>query len=671
MEDTPTPVRLILDPDQSGGIATTRLTASAGASLDAFPLTSAATVQWELRPGITPFVAQFVVQTDRLEQWMNQVAGQWVALEFDGRFFRRLRVLQAVPLDPINSVVRIADRRADWRYVKTWRRANFRRKGDKVIARGADVISNPERFLPWSINDTQRRAFTAKELAVDLLANVVAQSDVPVADVPALYRLRAQGAGFNVAEAEGLRDNGVVIDQFETLGDTPADILDRLLGASELTVTVDSTGEVVMYDPTVEVPLPAAKPLDGALRIPDLARMRPRQVRVSFVPEKQVRLKFGPRLTDRRRLRNVVQLPADTLIGGVSTPRSTWVSMTQYLAATGFTDQQVRRSFTTSGKKMLERVAYDAASGVYNPVKEREIAAIIGAYRQTYQIDPQYLDTLVSWSPTTVTIIDETTGARIPSPVYTRYFEIAETYGRWTVAYLANKYGVNYSSFPGEPDAIADTLTDAPFSIAVVDADLGIFNIVSKAITNGLIEKRIVSRLNNVGNAMSSLVSDPALIADGVLDDDHRLEVSVTVVEALPNNRNAFHTEIVNSSEGGLVERLEIPYLGETAKFDEAGRLVNRDIVRAIAESEAESVFESYRDKPVGVLTIAHDVATPLGVRWHARSIQFARSTRGHDSVVLDFGEPPLARNAMNYLPQRVKNFLQRSARVDSPTSSP
>lgn len=667
----PTPVQIVIDPNQSGGVGGSRRTVTAGDVIGAYPLSDHADCTWELRPGAGPHVGEFEVQTDRLEAWMSRVAGQWVALEFDGRIFRRLRVLHAVPLSPTTSILRVADRRFDWRYPKTWRRANLRRKGDRVITRGADVLGNEQRFLSWSVNARAGRALTAKELAIDLLANVVANAERDVSEVPDLYRAAATAAGFNVEAADGLRDVGKVIDNFETFGDTPSDILDRLLAEAELQVTVDGDGGVSMYDPTVKVPLPAAAPTDGALRIPVMRRIRPNAVDVYFIKEKQVRLKFEKNSTDLRTLRNVLQLPRDTTIENRVVPRSTWVGIDEYLKATGITDEDARRNVTNGGKKLIEKRAYDPASGEPNPVEVAKIQAVMAHYRQRFQINPRYLETLVSWSPTTVTVIDETTGARIPSPVYTRWFDMFTAFGRWTEPRLSQKVGQNYSSFPGEPSALSDQLEEAPFVVGVVDVDLGIFGIASKAILDALVTERIPSALEQIVDSGSTLVTDPAIMADAVLEENHRLEVSLTVIEALPNGRGAHHVERVNDAGGadGLVRLVEIAYTAETAKYGEDGRIANGAIVRAIAEAEAKSLLESYADAPTGVLTIAHDPSMNLGVRWHARSLRFTRDTSGGSQVVLDFGEPPPVRSAMNFLPQRVKNLLQQAARVDAPTS--
>jgi hypothetical protein len=202
----------------------------------------------------------------------------------------------------------------------------------------------------------------------------------------------------------------------------------------------------------------------------------------------------------------------------------------------------------------------------------------------------------------------------------------------------------------------------------VVDQDLGVFRLGPKVLLEGIVRRRIISNLLRIPDEFSAVPGDNNLLANCALSPNHQMETALSVIRATPNGRAVHHREERRfAAQGGLVEKLEIAHLAETAKFNEEGFALNSRVINKIADAEAKTAMESFRDRPTGVLTLVHDPRAVWVIRSFAQSIVFQRPTEAPPEVVLDFGERPPQPSVFNHLPQRIRNLLNRDDRPDLP----
>jgi hypothetical protein len=624
------------------------------ASLD---LSGADDVIWDKVPGVTPFVSEITSARWRVEDFSDAFAGREVALDFAGRTFRRLRLLRVFQPSPINCTLRIADRRVDWRQEKLYCRANMRRRVAERTAI-ADLRSvEGNRYRDWSLKGAdggEKDVWTAKELLLHLLVVTARQADHLVATAtPA-------AAGVDLSNAGSLRDNGQVPSNFETWGDPAPDVLARLCRFAELQIGIRDDGTIYVYDPYDSAPVAFPDSIaGGAMRKVSNARMRPKKITVTFAVERERKYTYSRTNTDPHKIVNVLPLPHDTTISGKVVPMGSIVRMSDALTAWGIAEDDVR--LACPGGVMILAVKYGRRGDQIDPVVLSRAQVLVSHYLQTWQIDAASLTDILSWSPTTVEVVDPTTGARRPSPVFTIWFDLFTVYSAWLLP-QRGKFGEDGNSFTTSP-AVAGPFQAVPFG----HPDLGVFRVESLALVDGIVERRWPFGFERTPSNFRTADNPTSILGQCAASPNHRLEVVITVETGKPNGKSGVHHEVRDFTEhGGVVEELTIHHPYETAKFAVNGSMVNAGLIAAIADAESIAVMTSYLDRPQGILTVVHRPSDAWELNSHCKGIRFQRSESAGDSVTLDYGETPPKPDFMRYMTQTHRAFLQRLTRSDA-----
>lgn len=669
-------------------------------TIDGLPLSSADDVIWELRPGLAPAVAEFTRKREVFEQWLSSVDGRFVNMEFDGRTFKKLRVLRPVQIDPWHVMVRVADRRARWKNARIFGRFNLRRQVNDVLRivdllRDADVVDLSEqtkkdnletiqkvRYRRWSVS-RDGTPYTAKTLAILCMKALLIELEEDVGD-------------FDEEGASALPDNGDVPDQNEFLGAKVEESIGPLLQRAELQVTIDDDGKIHFYDPYATPAFPRKDVKAGAYRVPDLSRIQPKEIEVIALVERDRRIAYRrtptqetappDKLTpasdpaDRLFCENVIKLPLDTTIEGNVHKIGTWVPMSDALAAWGITEADVRSLWFFGGEGLKYKYARRISSlgkVYYDPTWLRRVQAILSCYRQTFQLDKSLLDMLRSWNVETVSIIDPVSHRRQPSPVFMQWYDLFPASPLIAKNGPVDKVGVNLSSFESSTDGFPTSLLPgnyeaAPAAVSIeAPADVGVFRIAMLQSVDGAVAERIPSHVDN-----ELQIFDPGVrqqlqftTKNMRLSSSFRLEVVISTIEGSPNSdedepnraKKLFFRKRFKAFEKGGANLVQTFVRLDTARIDENGNMVNADQMDALMAAEAKAIMRSYDDRPVGTPTFPHDSRDDWKCRGHFRAIRFIRAKNGATSVIVDATEPEVQINPIRYMPIQVRQFLQKA----------
>lgn len=652
-------------------------------------LSNAGAIIWQLIPGVAPFVAEFTVANARGIPWLAKTRGEYISLNWRGRVFQKLLVTKSQRIDPWHVMFRVADRRFKWLYPKIFGRHNMRRRSNDSISvqdaleqAGVDTTLSArddlstiakEKYRPWSIKaDGSPR--TAKAAATLMMRGI-------------LQELGEEGDFLQT----DLPDNGQIPDQSEDIGSDVSE-LGRMLQAAELNVTVDQDGKIRFYDPFAlpTFNFPGVKA--GSLSYMDMTRAKPKTIEVFAIAERDRRLvlstntelpnknKADEKPEKHLTLRNVLPLPIATTIDGKELQPGTWVEVSKALQVWGITEQDVREKWFFGGEGLKWKYARQIANlqAFFIPLELQKINAILGHYRQTFQINPRYNDLIRSWKAETSTILDELTFTRQPSPAFTQWYELFPAIPLFATQGPADSVGQNQSSFEGivmtsggASTMLFDPPAPAPARVSIVDQDLGILRVDYHRSIDGSVAERIPSHVEGQMEIFDTNQRRTySLFTRNMhLAEDHRFETVISVVEGTPNaseddplgnaKGSGYHKKTFTVQGRAEGPKLQIVTRRDTARFDEDGKLVNESI-NAIMRAEAISVAKSYDPRLVGVLTVLHSPSDRYSLMGHVKGIRFTRSPDGSEAVIIDASEPPPARNPIGLMPKPVQNYLQR-----------
>jgi len=565
---------------------------------DRLYLSSAARIRWELAPGPQPASAQVQVVAPRAEEWLGAVGRGPVALVVDGRRFDNLRVTRAVQRTPHHVVIRVADLRHDWRYVRVHLRLNLRRTindltlvtslerqgdvtappsngegdtdgnsevGEAEEGGGGDTIQGTERlrddfraiaerrYRRWTVLG-EGQPWSAKQYVV-LILDVI---EATLGLVGQMYDRRS------VAKAP---DNGEIIDEVEALGESAPQVLAEALRKAELSIGVRPDGIAHLYDPFAIPTYPPSQIKGGAMRVPSLARIRPAEIHAYAQVERDVRAvavnsredlkgaggdevedvdpqEPAVEVDEETGLRTchlipVIQLTKPAVIRGRERVPGEYVPVWDALDAWGIDEQDVRDYWFFGGQGLLLKHARRIINGkiIMDPIVSARIMSILDGYRQLYMIEPRYRDQLRRWRAQTTTIISQQTHERQPSPVYTEWYDLYPALPLTQRRGPADVVGANHSSWlDAEGNEVEEPHT-APAVISVEDQDIGVLRVTFTRAHDGGVAERIPSQVDNPPQVFSR--SGQQLIQfftkSSSLVKAHRLETILSVIEGVPN----------------------------------------------------------------------------------------------------------------------------------------
>lgn len=680
----------------------TRISLNGGGG-GSFPLSNADTVFWEMRPGLAPFIGEFTFDLNRGESWVNSTDETWASLEFDGRVFKRLRILRPVQIDPHHMLIRVADRRHRWKYIRYYGRHNLRRRVNDPI-KVVDLLEAQqvqlsesfkrdnletifkERYRNWTVKP-DGDPYTSKELAGHVMRAILLELD--------------EADAFDVESFDAQEDNGDLPDQSELIGATTAEAMNLLLTRAELQVGVDQGGEVRIYDPYQPLETPDATSLRlkaGYLRVPDLSRIRPATIEIAAQAWHDRRMVFRATGTheteslddltanshpeDFANFENVIKIPFDDVINGEDVVAGTYVDIVDALSAWSINENDVRTMWFFGGEGLKFKYArrISPLGKVYqDPIQSRRIQAILSSYLQLFRLNPVMMDMIRDWDVTTVSLIDPITRTPQPSPVYMNWTELKPATP--LIANSANPDDVmdKFSSFAGLLDGFDISLLKASYEAAPArvmiegDKDLGVFRIAMLPSLDGTVAERIPGHINNPLNIFDSATRKKVQLFTKAMSlqtqAQFRMEIVMSFMDGAPNSdevdplqhKNTFYRRIIEDpKQTGLVPKMMLHLRTESARFNENSELVNAAQIDALMDAEARAAWKSFDDREVGTPEFSHDPSHRWRLSAHVRGIRFQRKPDGKTAVILDAGEPVIQANAIRGLPQSVKNFLQK-----------
>lgn len=272
-----------------------------------------------------------------------------------------------------------------------------------------------------------------------------------------------------------------------------------------------------------------------------------------------------------------------------------------YLGNYVVTNREIRRHWMGNWPAFRAKVCLDQ-QGIYNPERLKLLAALRTHWRQTYRILPQWRDKIRSIHPIRSAILDYETATRAPASVHTQYLTKFSQLG-----YDPAARGIMTT----RTDDYADDLSDAsvsPFTVEVLDSDIGLFRITPKVDQTGTAETYVVGDTED-GELPAADVATAAVFWNQVsLDRGFKLAVIMTAVQATPNDERRLHVEEIDIGE--CAKRLGITTPSNRGPDYEL--LQTSDTARyAWADSDAARIREAFyegKDYPPGLLSNREEI---------------------------------------------------------------
>ena len=178
------------------------------------------------------------------------------------------------------------------------------------------------------------------------------------------------------------------------------------------------------------------------------------------------------------------------------------------------------------------------------------INEILKSFRKTFIVNPAYSGGALRFIAKDPGLIDPETGAERAAPVFVDHAikpsRLAVFKDRNTRFYLYNRRDGTAVAVPGTPTAKA-----SPFTLRVLNEQLGIFEIEPHVDPTGLEERIIPSAILNssIPRADHSAAIAQRSIDVAKLDPDHKMSVIVTIVPGLPNDDRQYHRIAVSKAD--------------------------------------------------------------------------------------------------------------------------
>lgn len=538
----------------------------AKATLDGHPLLDGE-VSWSMRAGVVPHTAHFEVTPDAARALVGgALKPVSLVLESPGAKGARidnLYVIEDRPGPDRNvAVVRVVDRRWFWPFVHVDHAFNVRRNvGYKRVRAGfgapeIDPVRPDVRYAPWSLDGTQ--PWTAERALQKVWETVAKCEEETSGAAPALHIdpsiSKLTGESMPIEDME-LSDDGAA-----ALGR----ILDFIPGAR---ITVDPDGSVRVYSiadgsdaRTFDRLLPEQEG-GGHAEVVTNSRIRPREVRIFFAPEAEIRLDFeepaqaGGSVAlgqDDPYIENVLPVPDYSLeVAGLGTvAQGTWITVGQALSSWGEIP-----NFGTLDYRALRRASVPymdlwtgtkiAGLGDATADWGGRIAALQQHFRRTYRINQRIVRSVRAIKAHRVATINTADGSRAPATAYQDWAVVA-TQRFLAVRIAAGARRWQYAeNFEGYPDGglLENARSVSPVDVSVVDQDQGIIRLEVKQDIYRVHEMLLPSRVENIphgdltaGGIIAWNAGDPGSDIPE-LASGHKVIVVLTVVPAAPNGK--------------------------------------------------------------------------------------------------------------------------------------
>jgi len=567
-------------------------------------LLSLSPVKWSTRIGVSAVVEGFDVSPGSAGHLR---AGSSASLRIidngNENIFDDLTILRNAPgaQPPIKRVL-VADLRWTWPYKHILRRYNMRRRTGigKRVSWKQGKLSEPARlvrpmfaFAPYSLNPPNvagARMWTAIEILEDILSALDVRK----------FRIEK-----DVRRLKSLPVENLVLDDS---GDQALSRVLSFLPGADVVVDPDGTVRVFSVASGAEIGIVGTGDIGsngsagpeivngGGIEYIGLLAERPSAVDVLFTIESELRFDFlgddeagntvvqGP----RREVENVIQIPDYTLtlhesdqaaLGTETVAQGTWLTVGQALRAWGTGTgllasimSHQARAYEVIRRAFIPRMGLWAALGIAGeiaPDAEKinwaaRLSALQAHFRQSFRIQREYRDSILSLAPYLVATIDPTSGQRAPALVFADH----AIRNSQKAIFLTSKgrtspvYATNVDGYPGDangiPRVISETDKPAPAVVQIVDQDQGIIRVDYQPDPFGMGDIVFPSKLENVPSENRRKSNKSAPIAFNAvsqrgnipqLSKEQRAAIVLTAVPAAPNRTEQLYRIRVRPSD--------------------------------------------------------------------------------------------------------------------------
>lgn len=541
---------------------------------------------WTFTTGVSPNQQVFEVVRKDANRFMQQFAGKGKTVELRIKpegpsaagelVVKGLIVIDTVPTGRPHTVgILVADRRWNWTRRNVFRRYNIRRRtgnrrmlsDDALGAISASVLDIG--FAKWSLKDNTS-IWTASQILRDVMERIdptgemVIRTDINFWDAAQVTDLELDDAGPSalsrvLSNMRGVQlwidKDGKIIFQSELDGTEKA-----LLG-----IDADRVIKVDTFRPAIVVGRGSPEWVDHRVQRPEKCIVYlNREIEVRFDRSEGLAVTQAIGATGADFLENVLPSPDLTLtVDGRTVVRGTYITVEDALAAwapttlNGLTPLTLDRFLSTWYADLTHYYCLDSA-GFLDPVWTARIQMLKQHFRRTYRIPREWMDRIYQIKAYRLSVWDDETGQRAPSPVwmdYTLKFNtmrplFADAGGGSVQVTLPYDLGVR---------GYANRLTNgnaAPVHLDVVDEELGIIAISFRGDPLEAVADLYPGIL--IRNAQGDIATAAAprfrteKLPDGnsvAMDDRFGLATILTVAFGAPNDESQFQAIEVTAEE--------------------------------------------------------------------------------------------------------------------------
>jgi|GEM_PF-2574683 len=416
---------------------------------------------WRLTPGANPFITSVIIPkgaiNDQLKSLENPTditievwGGLGVQPEKQEFTIKDVYLIQPKEKNAINATWQIADKRFAWRGEKIFCSYNKTREKNDIIR----AISGVPETDPYIIRQITDRYKSGKYLAWS-----VKEDGSPYSMLEILQR-ELDKFGVTIDPADIGEISSYTVENVQLEGADVYQGLNDLLQKSRLSMSVTLDGNIEVYsvdffDKVNEDLLDFLKDIPrtgpNLLYRQEMYRTRPSTVTVHFEKKIETKLvatssenleipgrepiQLTPKppaytrenIEERRAIgcENVIQVPYPY----TDSNEKIWnlgeyVPMWKYLKDMNILESEVRNYYFTDYLAYVLAARYAKGAAV-NPERLQLAFHIVSAikyhYRQTYQIDPYYMDRIKSWEARRVAVLDNYSRFSPPSPLWADY----------------------------------------------------------------------------------------------------------------------------------------------------------------------------------------------------------------------------------------------------------
>ena len=335
---------------------------------------------------------------------------------------------------------------------------------------------------------------------------------------------------------------------------------------------------------------------------------------------------------------NVIQIPYPVAIDGTERLVGEWIPMWQYLKTLGITQTEIRQGWFNNSLETIyveRQHALNLPRDVNNePVWRGQVAAIRKHYRQTFRIDPIFMDKINSWENKRVGIVDNYSKFVPPSPVFSDYTVLVKSRQPKVAKRTAGWENENYVYKVEDRDY--GRIQSTPGIIEMISQPLGIFRVAYPSTQYSALFDIIPFALNTSvkrGTGQSFLGTQDFLISASHIEEKWSFETIISVVRgAIRNPLNPvptydsrrFYPIAFTGGVGFPIGRGPTKIVAvnseyarfavkEIAKGSEPGSWfikninidpVNSAVIGAIARGEASKIIHNFDDYYAGTVTL-------------------------------------------------------------------